>query len=184
MASTDVAPVNVAPLPQDLPLSDEEEEELCCICYSAPPDTLTCKNAHFLCGECYNTMMNGDRSQNKNCAECRAPMFRWGTDPTLDPDPIVARARESQARQLRALERLRELEAQRDAERARRREVARIQRNARRRAQRAQERIAQAAARAGGSIAVNQIGAIPVRPRRCCGICGIPGHDRRTCPQR
>jgi len=182
MASTDVAPVNVAPLPQDLPLSDEEED-LCCICYSAPPDTLTCKNAHFLCGECYHTMMTGDRSANKNCAECRAPMFRWGTDPTLDPDPVVARERESQALRARAMERLRLAEERATAERARRREVARIQRNARRRAQRAQQRIAQAGAMPANP-AVNQIGAIPTRPVRCCGICGTPGHDRRTCPRR
>ena len=47
-------------------------------------------------------MMDGDRSQNKKCAECRVPMFDWQNDGTIDPviadrpappNPRIARAR-------------------------------------------------------------------------------------------
>jgi hypothetical protein len=56
----------------------------CPICLSATPDTVVCWNSHALCGECYTTMMGHARSQNKKCAECREPMFKWG-DGTQDP---------------------------------------------------------------------------------------------------
>jgi hypothetical protein len=56
----------------------------CPICLCAPADTVVCWNAHEICGECYNTCINGDRTNNKKCAICRDPMFKW-EDATTDP---------------------------------------------------------------------------------------------------
>lgn len=56
----------------------------CPVCYDNSADTIVCWNAHSLCGQCYTTMMGHSRSQNKKCAECREPMFKWG-DGTQDP---------------------------------------------------------------------------------------------------
>ena len=56
----------------------------CPVCYDDDADTLVCENAHTLCGGCYKTMMSHDRSANKNCAECRTPMFVWD-NPILNP---------------------------------------------------------------------------------------------------
>ena len=57
----------------------------CPVCYTNIPDLIICENSHALCYECYTTMMSGDRSQNKKCAECRVPMFDWQNDGTIDP---------------------------------------------------------------------------------------------------
>ena len=56
----------------------------CPVCYDDDADTLVCENAHTLCGDCYKKMMSDDRSANKNCAECRSPMFVWD-NPILNP---------------------------------------------------------------------------------------------------
>ena len=56
----------------------------CPVCYDDDPDTLVCENAHTLCDRCYKKMMSDDRSANKNCAECRSPMFVWD-NPILNP---------------------------------------------------------------------------------------------------
>ena len=56
----------------------------CPVCYDDDADTLVCENAHTLCGGCYKRMMSDDRSANKNCAECRTPMFVWD-NPILNP---------------------------------------------------------------------------------------------------
>ena len=56
----------------------------CPVCYDDDADTLVCENAHTLCGDCYKKMMSDDRSGNKNCAECREPMFVWD-NPILNP---------------------------------------------------------------------------------------------------
>mgnify|MGYP003110484027 CR=1 FL=1 len=62
-----------------------EAGEPCPICYAETPDTIVCWNAHAVCNTCYGTMLRSARSQMKNCAECRAPMFRWDNDGTQDP---------------------------------------------------------------------------------------------------
>lgn len=57
----------------------------CPICYDKDVEVVVCWNAHSLCQECYDTMMNSARSSNRNCAECREPMFNWGEDSSQDP---------------------------------------------------------------------------------------------------
>lgn len=57
----------------------------CPICYDKDVEVVICWNAHSLCQECYGTMMNSARSSNRNCAECREPMFNWGEDSSRDP---------------------------------------------------------------------------------------------------
>lgn len=56
----------------------------CPICLSAPVDTVVCWNAHEICGECYKTCINSERTNNKKCAVCRESMFKW-KDATTDP---------------------------------------------------------------------------------------------------
>jgi len=50
---------------------------------------VVCWNAHSLCQECYDAMTNSDRSSNKNCAECREPMFNWSADSSQDPTTTI-----------------------------------------------------------------------------------------------
>ena len=60
----------------------------CGICYSADEEIVVCWNDHMMCGECYRHCMSSSRSQNKKCAFCREPMFRWGNgqqDPFIVP---------------------------------------------------------------------------------------------------
>jgi len=63
----------------------------CPICYDAVPNVVVCEHSHCLCQTCYDRMMSDARSQNKKCAECRAPMFQWN-DGTQDP-VVADRAR-------------------------------------------------------------------------------------------
>ena len=52
-------------------------DNTCSICYENRADIIVCWNEHKLCQECYTTSMESARSQLKNCAMCRIPMFYW-----------------------------------------------------------------------------------------------------------
>ena len=57
----------------------------CPVCYTNDTSLLICWNSHALCDPCYRTMMSSARGHaNRNCAECRVPMFSWVT-PHADP---------------------------------------------------------------------------------------------------
>ena len=61
----------------------------CPVCYANDTSLTICWNSHALCDPCYRRMMSSPVGHaNRNCAECRVPMFSWvsaTTDPCSPP---------------------------------------------------------------------------------------------------
>ena len=120
-------------------------------------------------------MMTSNRSSNKNCAECRAPMFVWD-DACLNPD---ARLRVDLAQVARNERYARERVLRIEARRARA-EATRVAANARRRQARHDRARARAQAVIMGGGAVQHQPAVRAPPR--CSCCREVGHNIRSCP--
>ena len=140
----------------------------CPVCYDDDADTLVCENAHTLCGDCYKKMMSDDRSGNKNCAECREPMFVWD-DPILNPvraERVPPREAPLTARILLAISRQ---AAPRRSERAPNHSRCGIC------SQEGHNR-----STCPHSVARPFVPG----PGRRCGVCRVVGHTRSRCPDR
>ena len=140
----------------------------CPVCYDDDPDTLVCENAHTLCDRCYKKMMSDDRSANKNCAECRSPMFVWD-NPILNPvraERVPPREAPLTARILLAISRQ---AAPRRSERAPNHSRCGIC------SQEGHNR-----STCPHSVARPFVPG----PGRRCGVCRVVGHTRGTCPDR